>query len=153
MRKFQSLLFVLKRSYICYHINCVRPATLLKKRLWRRCFPVNFEKFLRAIFSQNISGRLILHNNNLNFSTWVFFYGCWILHLIRFCQWIITNDMVNWCHSFYTKYFQRDHHQYPNQRKIPKTSKLLCLLRPALFKSLIAVIFGFDLSIVLLWKL
>ena len=95
MRKFQSLLFVLKRSYICYHINCVRPATLLKKRLWRRCFPVNFEKFLRAIFSQNISGRLILHNNDLNFSTWVFFYGCWFLYLIRFCQWIITNDMVN----------------------------------------------------------
>ena len=26
------------------------PATLLKKRLWRRCFPVNFLKFLRALF-------------------------------------------------------------------------------------------------------
>ena len=25
-----------------------RPATLLKKRLWHRCFPVNFAKFLRA---------------------------------------------------------------------------------------------------------
>ena len=24
------------------------PATLLKKRLWRRCFPVNFAKFLRT---------------------------------------------------------------------------------------------------------
>ena len=23
-----------------------RPATLLKKRLWHRCFPVNFAKFL-----------------------------------------------------------------------------------------------------------
>ena len=32
----------------------LRPATLLKKRLWRRCFPVNFAKFPR------ISGRLIL---------------------------------------------------------------------------------------------
>ena len=27
-----------------------RPATLLKKRLWRRCFPVNFAKFLRTPF-------------------------------------------------------------------------------------------------------
>ena len=27
-----------------------RPATLFKKRLWHRCFPVNFEKFLRAPF-------------------------------------------------------------------------------------------------------
>ena len=25
-------------------------ATLLKKRLWHRCFPVNFEKFLRTPF-------------------------------------------------------------------------------------------------------
>ena len=35
-------------------------ATLLKKRLWRRCFPVNFAKFLRTTFSQNTSGRLLL---------------------------------------------------------------------------------------------
>ena len=28
-----------------------RPATLLKKRLWHRCFPVNFAKFLRTSFS------------------------------------------------------------------------------------------------------
>ena len=27
-----------------------RPATLLKKRLWHRCFPVNFGKFLRTPF-------------------------------------------------------------------------------------------------------
>ena len=28
----------------------LRPATLLKKRLWHRCFPVNFAKFLRTTF-------------------------------------------------------------------------------------------------------
>ena len=38
----------------------VRPATLLKKRLWHRCFPVNFAKFLRTPFLQNTSGRLLL---------------------------------------------------------------------------------------------
>ena len=30
--------------------------TLLKKRLWHRCFPVNFAKFLRTPFLQNTSG-------------------------------------------------------------------------------------------------
>ena len=39
----------------------LRPATLLKKRLWHRCFPVNFAKFLITPFLQNTSGRLILN--------------------------------------------------------------------------------------------
>ena len=48
------------------------PATLLKKRIWQRCFPVGFEKFLRTPFLQN------------TFSTehlWVTAYGVfiWIL--------------------------------------------------------------------------
>ena len=38
----------------------LRPATLLKKRLWRRCFPVNFLKFLKTPFLQNTSERLLL---------------------------------------------------------------------------------------------
>ena len=33
---------------------------LQKKRLWYRCFPVKFPKFLRITFSQNTSGRLLL---------------------------------------------------------------------------------------------
>ena len=33
--------------------------TLLKKRLWHRCFPVNFLKFLRTHFLQNTSGLLL----------------------------------------------------------------------------------------------
>ena len=37
------------------------PATLLKKRLWHRCFPVNFVKFLRTPFLQNTSRRLLLY--------------------------------------------------------------------------------------------
>ena len=32
------------------------PAILLKKRLWRRCFLVNFAKFLKTPFLQNGSG-------------------------------------------------------------------------------------------------
>ena len=34
-----------------------RPATLLKKRLQHKCFPVNFVKFLRAPFLQNNTSR------------------------------------------------------------------------------------------------
>ena len=37
-------------------VTGLRPATFLKKRLWHRCFPVNFAKFLRTPFLQNTSG-------------------------------------------------------------------------------------------------
>ena len=40
---------------------------ILKKRLWHRCFTVNFAKFLRTPFLQNTSGRLLLH---LDFQLW-----------------------------------------------------------------------------------
>ena len=43
----------------CSIINGV-PATLLKKRLWHRCFAVNFAKFLRTTLLQNTSVRLLL---------------------------------------------------------------------------------------------
>ena len=36
----------------------LRPATLLKKRLWYRC-PVKFAKFLRTLFLQNTSGQFL----------------------------------------------------------------------------------------------
>ena len=36
-------------------------ATLLKKRLWHRYFPVKFVKFLRIPLLQNTSGRLLLN--------------------------------------------------------------------------------------------
>ena len=38
----------------------LRPAALLKKRPWHRCFLVNFEKFLRTPLLQNTSRWLIL---------------------------------------------------------------------------------------------
>ena len=37
----------------------LRPATLLKIRLWHKCFPVKFAKFLRTTFIQNTSGRFL----------------------------------------------------------------------------------------------
>ena len=38
----------------------LRSATLLKKRIWHRCFPVNFGKFSRRLLLQNTSRRLLL---------------------------------------------------------------------------------------------
>ena len=47
-------------SHFFNKVADLSPATLFKKRLWHRCFPINFSKFLRTPFLQNISGRLIL---------------------------------------------------------------------------------------------
>ena len=41
---------------VSFLIKLSQPATLLKKRLSHRCFPVNFAKFLRTLFLQNTSG-------------------------------------------------------------------------------------------------
>ena len=43
-------------------VACLRPGSPFyqKKRLWHRCFSVNFVKFLRIPFLQNTSGRLLL---------------------------------------------------------------------------------------------
>ena len=43
-----------------FNKNAGRPAALLKKRLWHKCFPVNFVKFFKTPFLQNTSGRLLL---------------------------------------------------------------------------------------------
>ena len=43
-------------------VLCLRPASLLKKRIWHRCFPANFAKFLITPFLQNTSGRQLLFN-------------------------------------------------------------------------------------------
>ena len=37
-----------------------RPVTLLKRRLWHRCFLVNFAKFLTTPLQLNTSGQLLL---------------------------------------------------------------------------------------------
>ena len=47
----------------------LRPAILLEKEIWHRCFPVKFTKFLRAPFLQNTSERLLLHADISAFDT------------------------------------------------------------------------------------
>ena len=48
------------RSLFFNKVAGLRPATLLKKRLWHRFFAVNFKKFLRTPFLQKTSRRLLL---------------------------------------------------------------------------------------------
>ena len=43
----------------------LRPAALLKKRLWHRCFPVNFAKFLRTPFFTEHLHATASQNNKL----------------------------------------------------------------------------------------
>ena len=45
-------------------VTGLRPATLLIRKLWHRYFPMNFVKFLRTRFLQNISERLLLQIKN-----------------------------------------------------------------------------------------
>ena len=65
----------LKISQISQEITCARvsflmklpswPATSLKKRLWHRCFPLNFEKFLRTtIFIEHLWWLLLYYGMN-----------------------------------------------------------------------------------------
>ena len=41
-----------------------KACNFIKKRLWHRCFPVNFAKVLRTLFLQNTSRRLLLFRVN-----------------------------------------------------------------------------------------
>ena len=38
------------RSLVLNKVAGLRPVTLLKKRLWHRCLPLNFTKFLKTSF-------------------------------------------------------------------------------------------------------
>ena len=60
LRNFRK--FTGKHLCQCLFLNKVagQPATLLKKRLWHRRFPLNFRKFLWTPFLQNTRGRLLL---------------------------------------------------------------------------------------------
>ena len=48
---------------LCLSLFFNRSATLLKKRLQHRCFPVNFAKFIKTHFLLNTSGDYFLIGN------------------------------------------------------------------------------------------
>ena len=70
----------------------LRLATLLKKRLWRSCFPVNFAKFLRTPSLQNTSWRLLLYIlRYLRFSLKFIFHE---FKVARFILFVFINKIV-----------------------------------------------------------
>ena len=83
------------QSLLFSKVAGLRPATLLKKRLWHRCFPVNFVKFLRTSFLQNTSGWLLLQEGSLN----------WWSRAETF----ITPPFCFILLSFYDKYYRSSH--------------------------------------------
>ena len=62
--------------------TCARASFLLKKRLWHRCFPVNFAKILRTPFfkTPQMAASGIFSDLYGNFSEYlkmIIFYICW----------------------------------------------------------------------------
>ena len=76
-------------------VKSLAPATLLKKRLWHRCFPVNFAKFVRIPFLKNTSGRLLLMWKEFFHVKWEFIFGVLLMyiinHLLHICVISITS--------------------------------------------------------------
>ena len=104
------------QSLFLNNVAGLRPATLLKKKLWHRCFHVDFVKFLRTPFLQNTSARPLLllpiegivttkWGNyykvgqytdvlTLDFSWFILGYKEWIFSLIIKFDWMILSWFV-----------------------------------------------------------
>ena len=65
------------QSLFLNKVAALRPATLFQKRLWHRCFPVNFTKFLRTSFLKEHLWWLLLVFQNFEISTGK--HLCWSL--------------------------------------------------------------------------
>ena len=118
----------------------LRSATLLKKKLWHRCFPVNFAKFLRTPFVQKTSGQLLIwttasETSNtkylelikrrskvqeknmsceraLNFDQWKSYYENY--KLIRVWLWLVYKFTENWqIYRLFSEFIQTKK-RYPN---------------------------------------
>ena len=62
-----------------YILSGLRPATLLKKRFWHRCFPVNFAKFLRTPFLTEYFRWLlpVIEKKQITRDVWISNYMTW----------------------------------------------------------------------------
>ena len=65
------------QRFVFNKVAGLKPATLLKKRLWHSCFLVNFMKILRTLFLQGISGGCFfllqtLHETEISMSAYYY---------------------------------------------------------------------------------
>ena len=102
--------------------------SFIKKRLWHRCFPVNFAKFLRTSFLQNTSGWLLLTFLVLP-SFRVALFSCFIYFVLHF----FLNALFSCCtfFVFFVVLFSFLHYQTFQPMEFLKSggllSKLSCL--------------------------
>ena len=102
-------------------VAALRPVTLLKKRLWHRCFPVNFVKFLRTpLFTEHLWWLLLCLG--LNIRT-IFFQGN--SHLI-----LERRFLLDW-YKLMLIYFRPVPFLY--HLKTPKSSQRRCSTQKKLF--------------------
>ena len=89
---------------------CLRSAILIKKRLWLRCFSVNFAKFLRTFFYRNLRWLLLMLRKRCciclkKFEQWYRKYSEWqnMLYKIEMKKYLdicISTYMLRICINF-----------------------------------------------------
>ena len=77
-------------------VNPRKSATLLKRRLWHRCFPVNFAKFLWTAFLQKTSARLLL--DRIKYSWQNLLYICALLQNAGTCLYTTSESNFEFFH-------------------------------------------------------
>ena len=88
---------------VSFLIKLQAPITLLKKRLWHRCFPVNFTKFLRTTFFTEHLWWLLLHITD----QLVIYY----MHL-KYMKDLYSNKYI----SILEEFFQKRYHTSYNRK-------------------------------------
>ena len=88
----------------------ILPATLLKERLWYRCFPMNFAKLLRTTILKNICERLLLAaglrtTQKMNRRDCFFYLVLFILTFLQLVlfPFFIDDFLIHICFCFETK--------------------------------------------------
>ena len=103
-------------KHLCQSLffNKVDKKKFIKKRLWCRCFPVNFAKFPRTPFLQSTSGRLFLESfpslqtNTLSASIYLFkvsnrntyeilFHNVWNMFKVNYKDTTLRPLTLFWC--------------------------------------------------------
>ena len=81
------------------------PATLLKKRLWHRCFHVKFPKFLRTLsFTEHLGG---------------WFWFDWVLNMpLLIITKIPKSSMTKACNQYFQAAFRLNKHRFTSIRKV-----------------------------------
>ena len=93
-------------KHLCQSLSFNKVATLLKERLWHRCFPVNFAKFLRIPFLQKTSGVLQKTSDHQSCREFDCQESAWLVKITK-NYWLISSNF----RRKQTKIFHRNQEQ------------------------------------------